>query len=45
MKVCEKYEVEMLKIILIIIDYTLNNFSTQYHNIIVEDENNNNFKT
>jgi len=28
MKFCEKYEVDMLKIIIIIIGYTLNNFTT-----------------
>jgi hypothetical protein len=27
MKICEKYEVDMLKIIIIIIGYTLNNFT------------------
>jgi hypothetical protein len=32
------YEVDMLKIIVIIIDYTLNNFHYSYHNIIVDDE-------
>ncbi len=28
MKICEKYEVDMLKIIIIFIGYTLNNFTT-----------------
>jgi len=28
MKICEKYEVDMLKIIIIIIGYNLNNFTT-----------------
>ncbi len=28
MKFCEKYEIDMLKIIVIITDYTLNNFTT-----------------
>ncbi len=28
MKICEKYEVNMLKIIIIIVGYTLNNFTT-----------------
>jgi hypothetical protein len=28
MKICEKYEVDMLKIIIIIIGYILNNFTT-----------------
>jgi hypothetical protein len=34
----------MLKIIVIITDYTLNKFQLSYHNIIIDDENNNNFK-
>jgi hypothetical protein len=34
----------MLKIIIIIIEYTLEKFHYSYHNIIVDDENNNNFK-
>jgi hypothetical protein len=33
----------MLKIIIIIIGYSLNNFTTHY-NIVVDDENTNNFK-
>jgi hypothetical protein len=32
----------MLKIIIIIIEYTLKNFTTHITNIIVDDENNNN---
>jgi hypothetical protein len=38
MKFCENIEVDMLKIIIIIIGYTLNNFIT-HHNTIVDDEN------
>jgi hypothetical protein len=34
----------MLKIIIIIIGYILNNFITQYHNIIVDDGKKYNFK-
>jgi hypothetical protein len=39
MKFCEKYEVEMLKIMIIIIGYTLNMFvnTHSYNNIIVDD--------
>jgi hypothetical protein len=44
MKFCEKYEVDMLKIILIIIGYTLAYFHYSYHNIIVEDGKIYNFK-
>jgi hypothetical protein len=32
-----KYEVEMLKIIIIIMGYTLNKIQYSYHNIIVDD--------
>jgi len=38
------YEVDMLKIIIIIIVYTLNKFHYSYHNIIVNDGNFYNFK-
>jgi hypothetical protein len=41
MKISCKYEVDMMKIIIIIISYTLNNFTTPiYHNIIVDDGKN-----
>jgi hypothetical protein len=42
MKFYEKYKVDMLKIIVIISLYTLNKFHYSYHNIIVDDENNQN---
>jgi hypothetical protein len=38
---CEKYEIDMLKIIIIMIGYTLNNFFTQ---MIIDHGKNNNFK-
>ncbi len=39
MKICEKYQVDMLKIIIIIKGYyTLNKFHYSYHNIIEDDE-------
>jgi hypothetical protein len=42
MKFCEKYEVDdMLKIIIIIVGYTLNNFTNSYHNIIIVDDGKN----
>jgi hypothetical protein len=37
MKICKNYEVVMLKIIIIIIGYTLNNFTISFHNIIIND--------
>ncbi len=44
MKFCEKYKVDILKIIIIIIDYILNNFTYSYHNIIIDDGEIYNFK-
>jgi hypothetical protein len=44
MKFCEKYEVGMLKIIIITIAYTLNKFTIHYHNTIVDDGKLYNFK-
>jgi hypothetical protein len=44
MKICEKYEVDMLKIIIIIIGYILNKFHYSYHNIIVGNGKKYNFK-
>ncbi len=39
----KNYEIDMLKIIMIIIGYTLNNFAT-HMTISVDNRNNNNFK-
>ncbi len=36
MKICENYEVDMLKIIRIILGYTLNNFTNSCDNTIVD---------
>jgi hypothetical protein len=45
MKFCEKYEVDMLKIIIIIIGYIHSEqFHYSYHNIIVDDGKIYNFK-
>jgi hypothetical protein len=44
MNFCEKYDIDMLKIIIIIIGYTMNNFTYSCNNIIIDHGKFNNFQ-